>query len=78
MIEYKIDEISSHNTIDDAWIIIDNDVYDITFFLNDHPGGKSILLQFAGTDVTDIFHELHNLSILTEYGDKFKIGYIIN
>jgi len=73
---YTHEEVSTHNTVDDAWIIIDNSVYDITFFLNEHPGGKHILLQFAGTDATEYFNELHQSHIIDEYGEQYKIGII--
>ena len=57
--------------------MIDNNVYDITNFLTNHPGGKAVLLQLAGTDATDYFHELHRPSILEEYAEDFKIGILI-
>ena len=56
--EYTIDEVSLHNTEFDAWIIIHQDVYDITEFLNEHPGGKHILMTVVGGDATEFFEEL--------------------
>lgn len=76
MKNYTIEEVSTHNTIDDAWIVINKYIYNITFFLNEHPGGKHILLQFAGTDATEYFNELHQPYIIDEYGEQFKIGII--
>ena len=67
MNEYTIDEVQKHNTKDNCWIVIDNDVYNITEFLDIHPGGSSIIMQLGGDDVTEYFHELHNPSILKEY-----------
>lgn len=77
MREYTSQEVEIHNTIDDAWIIINNNVYDITEFLSVHPGGKAVLLQLAGTDATEYFNELHRPDILDEYGDQYKIGILI-
>lgn len=74
MNNYTIEEVSNHNTIDDIWIIINNDVFDITFFINDHPGGKHVLLSVAGKDATDFFEELHNPSVLEEIASNYKIG----
>ena len=76
--EYTRDEVSFHNVVGDAWIIINNDIYDITDFLDDHPGGKSILISVLGGDATIYFEELHNTNILKEYGGQFKIGVLIN
>ena len=76
MSEYTIEEVSFHNNEDDAWIIINDDVYDITDFLDQHPGGKMILMSLLGKDATDFFEELHNSKILKEYGEQYKIGSI--
>ena len=76
MSEYTIEEVAFHNNENDAWIIINNDVYDITDFLDEHPGGKMILMSVLGEDATELFEELHNLKILKEYGEKYKIGMI--
>lgn len=33
-------DVASHKTASDLWIIIDEDVYDLTKFADEHPGGK--------------------------------------
>ncbi len=77
MNNYSIEEVAFHNNENDAWIIINDDVYDITDFLDEHPGGKMILMSVLGEDATEFFEELHNSRILKEYGDKYKIGTIL-
>jgi cytochrome b involved in lipid metabolism len=43
-----------HNTEEDCWIIIGNEknggpkVYDVTKYLDDHPGGAEVMMEFAG------------------------------
>ncbi len=32
----------------DYWIVVDDIVYDCTFFILDHPGGEQIILSFVG------------------------------
>jgi cytochrome b involved in lipid metabolism len=73
---YTIEGVSLHDTEDDIWIIIHGFVYDVTCFLDEHPGGKRMLLNFAGTDATEFFEELHRPEILEEYGEQFKIGFL--
>ena len=50
--QFTRQEVSSHNTAKDAWVIIDTVVYDITKFASMHPGGELLLLDYAGKDVT--------------------------
>lgn len=33
-------DVASHKTPSDLWIIVDEDVYDLTNFQEEHPGGK--------------------------------------
>ncbi len=40
----KLCEVAQHNTMDDAWTVIDNHVYDITDWAKKHPGGNLIRL----------------------------------
>eukprot|EP00913_Durusdinium_trenchii_P017339 g16305.t1 len=44
------EEVAKHNKAEDAWIIVDGDVYDVTKFAGVHPGGTQILLEYAGKD----------------------------
>jgi cytochrome b involved in lipid metabolism len=48
-------EVAKHNNVDDAWIIIDDKVYDITDFVDEHPGGDSILKNVGG-DASEGYH----------------------
>lgn len=53
------EEVKKHNTEDDVWFIIDSVVYDVSDFLDAHPGGEAVLRQAAGTDATTDFYNLH-------------------
>ena len=41
------------------WTVIDGVVYDITNYIDMHPGGKKKILRGVGIDSTDIFHKSH-------------------
>jgi hypothetical protein len=45
---YSTCEIARHNTEDSAWLVVGNDVFDVTKFLNQHPGGKESILRKSG------------------------------
>ena len=59
--------VASHNQPDDLWCIIDHKVYDLTDFVDAHPGGAVVLEQIAGTDATDAFYNLHRQEVLEKY-----------
>lgn len=35
------EQISQHSSPDDCWIVVDNQVWDMTDFLEEHPGGPT-------------------------------------
>ena len=37
---FSVADVAAHKTADDLWIIVDEDVYDLTSFADEHPGGK--------------------------------------
>ncbi|KAF9468150.1 acyl-CoA dehydrogenase [Collybia nuda] len=71
--------VAKHNKQGDLWIIIDADVYDISKFIEVHPGGRSVLLDenIAGKDATETFYSLHRSEILQkpQYA-RLKIGIV--
>lgn len=68
------EEVATHNSTNDCWIIVGNKVYDITPFLDDHPGGKKILLKVGGMDASKEFQKFHSESVLTTVASKYCIG----
>ena len=63
------DEVAKNNTEDSLWCIIDHKVYDLTDFLDAHPGGNVVLQQVAGTDATSAFYNLHRHEVIQKYSD---------
>ena len=75
---FYIHEVEKHNTENDCWIIIDTIIYDLSEFINFHPGGKNIILSFAGKDATNIFKKIHSINVLKKYiSSKMIKGEII-
>lgn len=63
----SIDQVKSHNKKDDCWVIIHDKIYDVTDFLNEHPGGSAIILKYAGKDATKAFDPIHPPDTLEKY-----------
>lgn len=49
-------------------------VYDVTKYLDDHPGGKDILLEVAGTNATEAFEEVGHSDEAREQLQPYYIG----
>jgi hypothetical protein len=62
-------EVAKNNSEDSLWLIIDSKVYDVTEFVDAHPGGESVLKQVAGQDATEAFYNLHRQEVLQKYGN---------
>ena len=60
-------ELEKHNKEDDCWVLIGEQVIDVTTFLDDHPGGKHSIMPFAGKDATEAFDMLHERKVLEKY-----------
>lgn len=73
---FTVEEVAKHNNANDIWIIIDGKVFDVTKFLNEHPGGKKVLLKMAGKDATKKFEQFHNAAIMQKVGLPMQIGVI--
>jgi cytochrome b involved in lipid metabolism len=59
--EYTRSEISTHKTPESCWIIIDDYVFDVTSYLSEHPGGRSVLLEYSGNDATIAFNDANHV-----------------
>mmetsp|Transcript_62786 Transcript_62786/g.116738 ORF Transcript_62786/g.116738 Transcript_62786/m.116738 type:complete len:82 (+) Transcript_62786:97-342(+) len=62
------EDVAKHATETDCWVIIGDDVYDVTKFLKDHPGGAKAIILYAGKDCTEEFDMLHERKVIQKYG----------
>lgn len=52
-------QVSEHDSREDCWVAIDGEVYDLTKWVPNHPGGPSRVARLCGTDATDMFANQH-------------------
>ena len=71
---FSKEDVASHKTPDDLFIIVDEDVYDMTKFQTEHPGGQKILQRVGGKDASKQFWKYHNESILKKYKGQLQVG----
>lgn len=70
---YTVAAVASHNTSGNCWIIVSNNVYNISSYLSSHPAGAAFITPFCGCESTDAFklsphvHSASASSLLSKY-----------
>jgi cytochrome b involved in lipid metabolism len=69
-------EVSEHKTVENGlWVVIDGGVYDLTQFINEHPGGPKILKRSAGKDASKSFWKVSEITAaLLAESDELTAG----
>lgn len=48
-------DVARHKTPSDCWMVIENSVYNVTNYVDMHPGGADIVLMYCGKDATSAY-----------------------
>ncbi|CAE8664317.1 unnamed protein product, partial [Polarella glacialis] len=62
------EEVAKHASKTDCWVVVGEEVLDVTEFMEDHPGGSKAIMMFAGRDATEEFDMLHERKVIKKYG----------
>lgn len=54
---FTLTEVESHNNEKSCYVTVGKSVYDVTDFLDSHPGGADLVLEYAGKDITEILKD---------------------
>ena len=68
-----LEEFMKHGTPESPWFVVNGEVYDGKPFLEDHPGGAQSIITSAGTDVSEEFLAIRELSSII----MFRAGILI-
>jgi hypothetical protein len=72
---YTMAQVKANNSAKSCWTVIDNYVYNLTNWINSHPGGSGAILFLCGTDGTNAFKAQHeNQSKPTIRLDSYRLG----
>ncbi|XP_007440936.1 cytochrome b5 [Python bivittatus] len=71
---YKLEEVQKQNHSQSTWIIIHRRIYDLTKFLEEHPGGEEVLREQAGGDATESFEDVGHSTDARTLSESFIIG----
>ncbi|KAG9445798.1 hypothetical protein H6P81_011926 [Aristolochia fimbriata] len=74
---FSASEVSLHSSKNDCWLIIGGKVYDVTGFLEEHPGGDDVLIKASEEgDATEAFEEVGHSSTATSMLTSYQVGVI--
>jgi len=68
------DEVAKHNTAEDVWCVINGYAYDLSSFSGEHPGGKGIIIKYAGRDASKAFNPLHPSDMINSLPPAAHLG----
>jgi cytochrome b involved in lipid metabolism len=71
------EEVQRHRSLDDLWVVLDGEIYDLTGWAKDHPGGTKILLAWAGRDATDAFHRAKHSAATKVFRLNYRVGRVV-
>ncbi|XP_006878715.1 PREDICTED: cytochrome b5 type B-like [Elephantulus edwardii] len=71
---YRLEEVAKRNSSKEIWMVIHGRVYDVTRFLDEHPGGEEVLLEQAGADASESFEDVGHSSDAREMLKQYYIG----
>jgi tetratricopeptide (TPR) repeat protein len=73
-----LDEVKKHNSAGDCWSIIDGNVYDLTNWVESHPGGSSRIAAICGKDGSSSFLGQHsNSNSAKSQLTRFELGKLV-
>ncbi|XP_010509977.1 PREDICTED: cytochrome b5 [Camelina sativa] len=73
---FTLSQVSEHNQPQDCWLVINGKVYNVTKFLEDHPGGDDVLLSSTGKDATDDFEDVGHSESARLMMEQYYVGEI--
>jgi hypothetical protein len=72
---YTLAQVKANNSAKSCWAVVDDYVYDLTKWINSHPGGAGAIVSLCGTDATAAFKSQHqNQAKPAVRLDSYKLG----
>lgn len=74
--EVSSEALSRHADHANCWIGLHGLVFDLTSFLNEHPGGPDVIVSVSGRDCTREFEDVGHTDSARRLAQKYLIGRI--
>ena len=71
---YSLEDVGAHCFPWDAWIVVYDKVYDVTEYMNRHPGSEEVMLEYVGYDATVAFRGVGHSQAAFRVLDRYCVG----
>ncbi|BFZ12904.1 hypothetical protein BsWGS_15943 [Bradybaena similaris] len=71
---FRLSELKAKKGSRETYLIIHNKVYNVTKFLEEHPGGEEVLLEQAGADATEAFEDVGHSTDARDLMKSYYVG----
>ncbi len=72
---YTLAQVAMHSDLNSCWTAVNGNVYDVTGWIAQHPGGEQAILSICGKDGSSAFNDQHaNQRRPADELAGFKIG----
>ncbi|KIJ49574.1 hypothetical protein M422DRAFT_27942 [Sphaerobolus stellatus SS14] len=72
--EITYETLKQHSGKENLYLLVHNKVYDVSKFIDEHPGGDEVMLAEAGKDATEAFEDVGHSDEAREILQKLYIG----
>ncbi len=66
---YTMDDVRRHQ-----WVVLDGYVYDVKSIVDQHPGGRMLLKNVLGTDISETYHRVGHSGVARGWVEGFCLG----
>ena len=68
-------EVDQHKSDDNAWIVLNGVIWDVSGFAAKHPGGAEVIQEHYGLDGSEAYNEIHGPGVVSNFlGPTKRIG----
>ncbi len=68
--------VAQHSTANDCWVTANNNVYNVSSYINSHPGGANNITKYCGKDIAAAFARQGHSANASNIFASYKIGTI--
>ncbi|KAH6975206.1 putative cytochrome b5 [Ilyonectria sp. MPI-CAGE-AT-0026] len=72
--ELTYKDVAKHTAKDDIYVVVHDKVYNLSTFIDEHPGGEEVMLDIAGADATEAFEDVGHSDEARDILPKLYVG----